>query len=88
MVTHARTRGKAAAIESAVNALGVLEQRDRRPECGTLLLLDADLGASAARCAPLISPVTSDRADLVIGVPPEAGRRSGRDDGRLAASPS
>ncbi len=73
VVSHTRTRGKAAAIESAVNALGVLEQRDRRPECGTLLLLDADLGDSAARCAPLIIPVTSDRADLVIGVPPDAG---------------
>ena len=52
VVTHARTRGKAAAIESAVNALGVLEQRDRRPECGTLLLVDADLGDAAAGARP------------------------------------
>ena len=72
VVTHARTRGKAAAIESGVNALGVLEQRDRRPECGTLLLVDADLGEEAARCAPLIVPVRGDDADLVIGVPPRA----------------
>ena len=58
VVTHTRTRGRAAAIESAVNALGVLEQRDRRPECGTLLLVDADLGDSAVRCAQhLIGPV-------------------------------
>ena len=40
VVTHVRNRGKAAAVESAVNALGVIEQRDSRPECGTLLLLE------------------------------------------------
>lgn len=68
VVTHARTRGRAAAIESAVNALGVLEQRDRRPECGTLLILDADLGAGASRCAPLLKPVREGTSDLVIGV--------------------
>jgi len=28
---------------------------DRRPECGTLLLLDADLGASAAARGPLLT---------------------------------
>jgi glucosyl-3-phosphoglycerate synthase len=70
VVTHRRNRGKAAAVESAVNALGVLEQRDRRPECGTLLLLDADLGASAAACGPLVEPVVGDRADLTIAVLP------------------
>ena len=31
VVTHQRGRGRAAAIESGVNALGVLEQRDKRP---------------------------------------------------------
>ena len=70
VVTHVRNRGKAAAVESAVNALGVIEQRDSRPECGTLLLLDADLGESAANCAPLITPVTTGRADLTIAVLP------------------
>ena len=43
VVRTSRNRGKAAAVESAVNALGVLEQRDRRPEAARLLLLDADL---------------------------------------------
>ena len=52
VVSHSRNRGKAAAVESAVNGLGVIEQRDRRPECGTLVLLDADLADSAANCAP------------------------------------
>jgi glucosyl-3-phosphoglycerate synthase len=70
VVTHSRTRGKAAALESGVNALGVLEQRDRRPECGTLLLLDADLADSARRCAALITPVQNSDADLVLAVPP------------------
>ena len=54
VVSHTRNRGKAAAVESAVNGLGVIEQRDKRPEAGTLLLLDADLAESAANCAPLI----------------------------------
>lgn len=70
VVSHTRNRGKAAAVESAVNGLGVLEQRDQRPECGTLLLLDADLADSAANCAPLIDPVISGRADLTIAVLP------------------
>jgi glucosyl-3-phosphoglycerate synthase len=70
VVSHSRNRGKAAAVESSVNALGVLESRDGRPEAGTLLLLDADLADSAANCRPLIEPVVSDRADLTIGVLP------------------
>lgn len=73
IATHQRSRGRAAAIESAVNALGVLEQRDRRPECGTVVLLDAGLGASASRAQPLIAPVVTGRADLVIGLPPRSG---------------
>ncbi len=70
VVSHKRNRGKAAAVESAVNGLGVLEQRDKRTEAGTLLLLDADLGESAANCAPLIEPVVSGLADLTIAVLP------------------
>ncbi|HEY5979404.1 MAG TPA: glycosyltransferase [Microlunatus sp.] len=72
VVTHQRGRGRAAAIESAVNALGVLEQRDKRPECGTVLVLDADLGATAARAQLLIGPVVTDRADLTIAAPAPA----------------
>ena len=78
VVTHQRSRGRAAAIESAVNALGVLETRDRRPECGTVLLLDAGLRAAASRAQPLIGPVVTERADLTIAVPParSAGKSS------------
>jgi glycosyltransferase involved in cell wall biosynthesis len=81
VVTHKRNRGKAAAIESAVNALGVLEQRDRLPEARVLLLLDADLGDSAANCAPLIEPVVAGRADLTIGVLPAQKTVDGSDPG-------
>jgi len=70
VVSHKRNRGKAAAVESAVNALGGLELRDDRPDAGTLLLLDADLGESAANCAPLIDPVVTGAADLTIAVLP------------------
>jgi glucosyl-3-phosphoglycerate synthase len=70
VVSHTRNRGKAAAVESAVNGLGVIEQRDKRPEAGSLLLLDADLSESATNCAPLISPVVKGEADLTIAVLP------------------
>jgi glucosyl-3-phosphoglycerate synthase len=70
VVSHTRNRGKAAAVESAVNGLGVIEQRDKRPEAGSLILLDADLAESAANCAPLISPVVKGEADLTIAVLP------------------
>jgi glucosyl-3-phosphoglycerate synthase len=81
VVSHKRNRGKAAAIESAVNALGVLEQRDRLPEARILLLLDADLGPSAANCAPLITPVAEGRADLTIAVLPPQRTAAGGDPG-------
>jgi glucosyl-3-phosphoglycerate synthase len=79
VVSHKRNRGKAAAIESAVNALGVLEQRDRLPEARVLLLLDADLEETAANCAPLIEPVVAGRADLTIAVLP-AQKTAGGDE--------
>lgn len=70
VVRHERSRGKAAAIESGVNALGILEQRDSKPEADILVLLDADLGDSAGNVAPVIAPVTAGDAALAIGVPP------------------
>lgn len=70
VVSHRRSRGKAAALESGVNALGVLEQRDKRDEADHLLLLDADLADSAGNAGPLITPVTAGEVDLTIGVLP------------------
>lgn len=77
IATHQRSRGRAASIESAVNALGVLEQRDRRPECGTILLLDADLGTSAAQARQLVGPVVGERVDLAIAVPEQGSADPG-----------
>lgn len=81
VVSHSRNRGKAAALDSGVNALGVLEQRDRLPESRVLLLLDADLEDSAAKCAPLIEPVVRGRADLTIAVLPPQQTAVGAEPG-------
>jgi glucosyl-3-phosphoglycerate synthase len=83
VVSHTRSRGKAAAVESAVNGLGVIEQRDKRPEAGSLLLLDADLSDSAANCVPLISPVVKGEADLTIAVLPAQHTADGGTPGGL-----
>lgn len=84
IASHQRSRGRAAAIETAVNALGVLEQRDHRPECGTVLLLDADLGSSAGLAQGLIGPVVTEREDLTIAADP--GPAEGGEDLDLVES--
>ncbi len=86
VVSHQRSRGRAAAIESAVNALGVLEQRDDLPEAGTLLLLDAELGDAATACGPLIEPVLRGAAALTIAVPPDGGEASDDSFATVAAT--
>jgi glycosyltransferase involved in cell wall biosynthesis len=86
VVRHERSRGKAAAVESGVNALGVLEQRDSRPESDVLLLLDGDLGDSAQSMQPLITPVTDDRAALAIGVLPSQTAATASDGMRILLS--
>lgn len=83
VVRHDRNRGKSAAIESGVNALGVIEQRDHRPESGIILLLDADLGETAANAAPLIGPVVAGEADLTIGVLPQQSTDDGAPAGGM-----
>ena len=83
VVSHERNRGKAAAVESAVNGLGVLEQRDRGPVATILLLLDADLGETAARCAPLLGPVVAGRAALTIAVLPPQQTADGQQAGGM-----
>ena len=68
VVRHARNSGKAAALESGGMALAALDEREgvRR----VLLLLDADLGATATAAAPLLEPVLAGQADLAIGLLP------------------
>jgi Glycosyl transferase family 2 len=67
-VRHAVNAGKAAALETGALAVAALDAREgvRRH----LLLLDADLGASAAAAAPLLDPVMAGAADLAIGLLP------------------
>jgi hypothetical protein len=47
------------------------------PHADVYLLVDADVGATAASVAGLLQPVLDDDADMTIGVLPAAGRRGG-----------
>lgn len=61
VVRRARGGGKGAALEAAIAVAG---------EPSTVLLADADLGASAAALADLLAPIAAGTADLVVGVLP------------------
>lgn len=61
-------RGKGGAVAAGV-ALA--------PSAGTYLLVDSDVGATAAAVDALLEPVLSGRADMAVGVLPAAGRRGG-----------
>src|ERR1700761_6432992 len=63
---HTRNRGKAAAMETGAEAVGLLAQQERRADPRHLLFLDADLADSAAFAAPLTQPVISGEADMTI----------------------
>jgi len=63
-----RRLGKGNAVEGAL-------ERFETPE--VLLLLDADLGASAAGAGPILEEVRSGRADLAIGSLPRNPRHGG-----------
>jgi glycosyltransferase involved in cell wall biosynthesis len=47
------------------------------PDADVYLLLDADLGPSASAAGELLGPVLAGEADMVIAVPPGAGRSGG-----------
>src|SRR6201982_2292474 len=68
VLRHARNRGKAAAMQSGANAVGLVDQRERRERPRHLLFLDADLAESAAQAGPLIDPVRAGTADLTLPV--------------------
>ena len=68
VLRHARNRGKAAAMQSGANAVGLVDQRERRERPRHLLFLDADLAESAAQAGPLTDPVLADRADMTIAI--------------------
>lgn len=60
--------GKAAAVAAGVRAT---------PEADVYLLIDADVGDTAAAAGVLVPPVVDGRVDLVIAVLPSPGRRGG-----------
>jgi Glycosyl transferase family 2 len=66
VMRHARTRGKAAAMETGAEAVRLLDQHDGRDRPRHLLFLDADLGTSASFAGPLTRPVVAGRADMTI----------------------
>jgi len=68
VLRHVRNRGKAAAMQSGANAVGLVDQRERREHPRHLLFLDADLAESAGRAGPLAAPVRDGRADMTIAV--------------------
>ncbi len=74
VVRHARSRGKAAAMETGAAAVALLEAREDtglghgRAAPRHLLFLDADLASSAAAAGPLAEPVRAGRADMTIAV--------------------
>ena len=68
VVRHARSRGKAAAMETGAEAVRLLEEQDHRDPPRHLLFLDADLGGTAAFAGPLIEPVIAGQADMTIAV--------------------
>jgi len=68
VVSHDRRRGKAAALETGAARAAAHDGWGDLP----LVLLDADLQATAAAAAPLAEPVLSGDADLVIGLLPRA----------------
>jgi glycosyltransferase involved in cell wall biosynthesis len=64
VLRHARSRGKAAAMETGAEAVRLLEAGRQHH----LLFLDGDLAETAADAAALIEPVASGRADMTIAV--------------------
>ena len=68
VIRHARTRGKAAAIETGAEAVRLIEAEAPASGPRHLLFLDADLADSAADAGPLVEPVRAGAADMTIAV--------------------
>ncbi|WP_283139618.1 glycosyltransferase [Rhizohabitans arisaemae] len=68
VVRHSRNQGKAAAMETGAEAVGLLDEGREHPR--HLLFLDADLTETAKDAGPLIEPVRAGDADMSIAVFP------------------
>ena len=84
VVTHARNRGKGAAMETGAAAVSVHEQEERdgagprdRTNPRALLFIDADLGDTAANTAPLVGPILAGEADMTIAILPRQATPGG-----------
>jgi hypothetical protein len=77
VVRHTRHRGKAAAMETGAEAVRLLERSEGVVQPHHLLFLDADLGDTAAKAAPLTGPVRSGEADMTIAVFASRVKRGG-----------
>jgi glycosyltransferase involved in cell wall biosynthesis len=74
VVSNATNFGKGAALELAVNALEQLKPFGR---LDGVMLLDADLGDSAAAATVLLEPLAADKADMTIAVLPTPPGKAG-----------
>ncbi|MCX9191942.1 glycosyl transferase family 2 [Carbonactinospora thermoautotrophica] len=70
VLRHARSRGKAAGLETGATAVAAIERREGRERPRFLLFLDADLMDTAANAAPLVDPVRRGEADMTIAILP------------------
>jgi len=81
VVRHARSRGKAAALETGAEIVRLLESGAAPAGAPIaphhLLFLDGDLGESAAEAGPLAEPVRRGTADMTIAVFSDRVRRGG-----------
>jgi hypothetical protein len=82
VVRHARNRGKAAAVATGAEAVRLIEAGEAGPAVTGggprhLLLLDADLGQTAAAAGELAGPVRAGTADMTIAVFSRNERRGG-----------
>lgn len=69
VVTHQKPLGRARALDSSVNALGILETRDNLKPAGFILIANPDLGAEAQRLTALMAPVREGQTDLATAAP-------------------
>jgi glycosyltransferase involved in cell wall biosynthesis len=79
VVRHARSRGKASALETGAARLAVLEASTTGHPVPSwpLLFADGDLGATAANTAVLVEPVLGGGADMTIAILPAQSRPGG-----------
>jgi glycosyltransferase involved in cell wall biosynthesis len=80
VVTHARNRGKAAAMATGARVAADRDVSDPATSgrARLLLFIDADLEDSAANMAVLVAPVASGEADMTIAIlPPQVTSGSG-----------